>query len=136
MAQSAADHPTGHACEVMMLAETLPCVDHAIKPGVEVECRAEVRYLCDRQAICYELPAQQRLWARIRNISTEGVSLLLRAPIAAGTHLILELKTLDPAATLTLVAQAMHSTRQQDQTWIVGCKLLSRPREDDLMALL
>ena len=23
-----------------------------------VERRAEVRYLCDRQAICYELPAQ------------------------------------------------------------------------------
>jgi hypothetical protein len=46
------------------------------------------------------------------------------------------MKTLDPTVSLTLVAQVVHSTMQPDRTWIVGCRFLSRPHEEDLLALL
>ena len=119
-----------------MLLETLPYADDVIEPGLEVERRAEVRYLCDRPVVCYELAAQQRLWARARDVSSEGISLLLRTPLAPGTKLVTELKTLDPSTSLTLVAQVVHSTMQVDRTWIVGCRFLSEPHEEDLLALL
>jgi hypothetical protein len=119
-----------------MVVETLPCADEVIETGLEVERRAEVRYLCDMQVIFYPLSAQQRLWARVRNISAKGIGLLLRAPIAAGTRLVIEMKTLDPSTSLTLIAQVVHCTMQQDQNWIVGCRFLSRPHEEDLLALL
>jgi hypothetical protein len=119
-----------------MLLETLPYADAAIESGLEVERRAEVRYLCDRTVVCYELAAQQRLWARVRDVSSEGISLLLRTPLAPGTKLVTELKTLDPSTSLTLVAQVVHSTMQVDRTWNVGCRFLSEPHEEDLLALL
>ena len=119
-----------------MLVETFPCMDEFTEPGLEVERRAEVRYLCDKQVVCYELAAQQRLWARVRNISANGIGLLLRAPIAAGTELVVEMKTLDPSTSFTLVAHVIHCTLQQDQSWIVGCRFLSKPHEEDLLALL
>jgi hypothetical protein len=82
------------------------------------------------------LSAQQRLWARVRDVSSGGVSLLLRAPLARGTKLVTEMKTLDPSVFVTLVAHVVHCTMQADRTWIAGCQFLSRPHEEDLLALL
>jgi hypothetical protein len=119
-----------------MLLETLPYADAVLEPGMEVERRAEVRYLCERPIVCYEFRTQQRLWARVRDVSSEGIGLLLRAPIAPGTKLVTEMKTLDPSVSLTLVAQVVDCTMQSDKTWIVGSRFVSRPREEDLKALL
>jgi hypothetical protein len=119
-----------------MLLETLPYTDEIVEPAREVERRAKVRCLCDRPVVCYDLSSQQRLWARVRDVSSEGISLLLRAPMAPGTKLVTEMKTVDPSVLLTLVAWVVHSTMQPDRTWIVGCRFLSRPHEEDLRALL
>jgi PilZ domain len=119
-----------------MLLQTLPRAEEFTDPGMEVERRAVVRYLCDKEASYYALPQCQRHWARVRNISTGGVGLLLDAPIEPGTDLVVEMKTMDPATSLTLPARVVHATMQEEGSWIVGCKFFTRPAEEELLALL
>ena len=73
-----------------------------------------VRYLCDQEVSYYELPRCQRRWARVRNISTDGVGLVLSAPIDPGTDLVIEMKTMDPDASLILPARVVHATMQEE----------------------
>ena len=104
--------------------------------GMEVERRAVIRYLCDREVVYSRLLTRKRLWARVRNVSVNGIGLLLGAPIEPGTDLIIEMKTMDPGIPLTLVARVVHVTMQANESWIVGCKFLTRPTEEHLLALL
>jgi PilZ domain len=119
-----------------MLLETPLCAGELTDQGMEVERRAVVRYLCDHEASYYELPKCQRRWARVRNISTAGIGLVLCAPIDPGTDLVIEMKTMDPDTSLILPARVVHATMQEEGSWIVGCKLLSKLAEEDLLALL
>ena len=119
-----------------MLLQTLPTAEEFSDPGTEVERRAAVRYLCDREVFYSPLWTSERRWARIRSVSASGISLLVGARIEPGTDLAIDMKTVDPAISLTLVARVVHATKQEEGSWIVGCKFVSRPSEDDLMALL
>ena len=119
-----------------MLAQTLRPAEELIGDGLEVERRAVVRYLCDREVVYAPLLTRERLWARVRNISTHGIGLLLGTPIEAGTDLLIEFKTMDPTTSLSVVARVVHSTMQQEGSWIVGCRFITRPTEDQILALL
>jgi hypothetical protein len=119
-----------------MLLQTLPRAEAFTDPGMEVERRAVVRYLCDQEISYYTPSARLRHWARVRNISTGGVGLLLNAPIEPGTALAIEMKTMDPATSLTLPARVVHATKQEGGSWIMGCKFLKRPTEKNLLPLL
>jgi c-di-GMP-binding flagellar brake protein YcgR len=104
--------------------------------GMEVERRAVVRYLCDRQVTYRPLLTRERLRARVRNISVDGIGLLLSDAIDRGTEIAIELQSLDPDIPLTLVARVVHATRESNGSWLVGCKFLTRPTEEHLLALL
>ena len=119
-----------------MLLQTLPRAEEFTDPGMEMERRAVVRYLCDQEATYYALPHCRRRWARVRNISMGGIGLILDAPMEPSTALVIEMKTLDSATSLTLVARVVHATKQEEGSWIIGCKFLTRPREKDLLRLL
>jgi hypothetical protein len=120
-----------------MLLQTLPSAKELSDPGsIEIERRAAVRYLCDREVFYSPLWTVERHWAHIRNISVHGISMLVVAPIECGTDLAIDMKTVDPSISLTLVARVVHATKQDDGNWIVGCKFLSGPSEEDLLALL
>jgi hypothetical protein len=119
-----------------MLLETLPSTEQFSESCFEVERRAAVRYLCDQEVFYSPLWTSERRWARIRNISADGISLLVSAPIESGTDLAIDMKTVDPSALLTLVARVVHSTKQEEGSWIVGCRTLSSLTEEELLALL
>jgi hypothetical protein len=122
--------------EVAMLMQTRRPVEELADGGMEVERRAVVRYLCDREVVYSRFSKRERLWARVRNVSINGIGLLLSAPIAPGTDLKIEMQTMDPGIPLTLVARVVHATMQEEESWIVGCKFLTRPTEEHLLALL
>jgi hypothetical protein len=46
------------------------------------------------------------------------------------------MKTIDPSILLTVVARVVHTTKQEEGSWIVGCKVLSQATEVELLALL
>lgn len=50
--------------------------------------------------------------------------------------LAIDLKTVDSGTVLTLVARVVHVTKQDEGNWIIGCRFLSRPREEHVRALL
>ena len=117
-----------------MLLETVHPVEELADAGMEMERRAVVSYLCDRKVIHSPLLMRKRIWARVRNVSVDRIGLLLGAPIEPGTRLTIEMKTLDPSILLTLLARVVHSTKQEEGSWIVGCKFITRPSEEDLLA--
>jgi PilZ domain len=119
-----------------MLLQTLPSAAEFSDPGIEVERRTVVRYLCDRKVFYAPLWTSERRWARIRNVSVTGISLLVAAAIKPGTDLAIDMKTVEPGILLTLVARVVHATKQDEGNWIIGCTFLSGPREEPLRALL
>jgi PilZ domain len=118
------------------MLQTLLRPEELDDPGMELERRAVVRYLCDREVIYRPLLTRERLRARVRNISVDGIGLLLSDAIHRGTDLAIEMQSLDPGIPLTLVARVVHATRESDDRWLVGCKFLTRPTEEHLLALL
>jgi hypothetical protein len=119
-----------------MLLQTLPSAEEYSDSDIEVERRAAVRYLCDRQVFYSPLWTSERRWARVRSISASGISLLVGAPIEPGSDLAIDMKTIDPSILLTVVARVVHATKQEEGSWIVGCKVVSRATEVELLALL
>jgi hypothetical protein len=131
----AGDGPNSYR-EVAMLMQTLRPVEELADGGMEVERRAVIRYLCDREVVYSPVLTGERLRARMRNVSVDGIGLLLDDPLDPDTDLSIELQTLDPGIPLILFARVVHATMQADGSWIVGCKFLTRPTEEHLLALL
>ena len=119
-----------------MFRRTLPSTEECIAPGMHVEQRPAVRYLCDRDVACSEVSTRERLGARLRNISISGIGLLLHAPIPAGTDLEIEVRTKHPDRPLRVLARVVHATKQAEGNWIIGCTLVRKPMEEHLLALL
>jgi hypothetical protein len=65
--------------EVAMLMQTLRPVEELADGGMEIERRAVVRYLCDLEVVYSRFSKRERLWARVRNVSINGIGLLLSA---------------------------------------------------------
>jgi hypothetical protein len=119
-----------------MLAPTLLPTEESTDGYLGLERRAMVRYLCERVVICSPLTAGERLWAQVRDISTNGIGLFLCAPLELGTELIIEMKSIDPSQSRILIARVVHATMQEEGRWIIGCKLLTKPTEEQVLALL
>ena len=119
-----------------MLLQTCPTAEQFSDPDIGLERRAAVRYLCDREVFYFPLWTSERHWARIRNVSADGISLLVASPIDPGTDLAIDMKTVDPSILLTLVARVVHATKQEEDSWIIGCRFLTRLSDEDLRVLL
>ena len=72
----------------------------------------------------------------ILDLSTHGVGLLLTQPLAAGTLLLLHLKSTSGDRCYELAGQVIHSTTQTDGDWLIGCLFADPLTPDDLDALL
>jgi hypothetical protein len=74
--------------------------------------------------------------ARVRDISTTGIGLLLEQPLKPGAVLILRLQVSDGRLSRPLPARVMHSTPQPDGGWLVGCQFVRPLGSQQLRALL
>jgi hypothetical protein len=103
-----------------------------------LEGRVSVRYRCDGPAQCHLCTSQhfESRWALVRNVSTTGVGLRLSGALSPGGELVVEFTQASALCRRALSAHVVHSTAQEDGTWLVGCRFVAPLNEEDLRALL
>jgi len=101
-----------------------------------LERRATVRYASDRTTFCrsLSLPRDGFWTAVVRDLSTEGIGLLVRSSFAVGAVLAIELQGL--GCSRTLLGRVAHARALASGGWIVGCEFASKLRDAELHALL
>src|SRR5262249_53114060 len=107
----------------------------AIHGGADFERRATVRYQCSCEASCSSLAPFERLHGKVRDVSTQGIGLVLRDSIREGTQLVIDLKTRNPGIYLTLLARVVHTREEGEGAWTIGCEFITVPTEEQLQAL-
>lgn len=74
--------------------------------------------------------------ARVREIKTGSISLLLTRRFEPGTLLVIELEKKAQSLSHTLVGRVHHAAMSTNGSWELGCTLANKIAEDDLQALL
>ena len=106
-------------------------------PAAGVERRILPRYLGSRVISCQviALPGKVPVQVKLRDISSAGIGLLSREPLALGSFLIVELQGAKKFS-LRLRAHVVHATPQPDGFWVLGCLLERALRHEELEAML
>jgi hypothetical protein len=101
------------------------------------ERRGEPRHPCRQAACCYSLTTKQleRYWAWIRDVSLRGVGLLLSRKFEPDTLLIIEVRSTQRRLLLPLTARVVHSSRQPEGDWLIGCLFTRELNSEELHAL-
>src|SRR5439155_20242992 len=71
------------------------------------------------------------------DLSVTGLGLLMSQPLAAGTAIIVKIKSVGQGVPYELPARVAHATAQTDGHWLIGCSLegqLSPEQLEDLLA--
>jgi sulfate permease, SulP family len=71
------------------------------------------------------------------DLSMTGLGLLMSQPLAAGTSVIVKIKSVSQGVPYELSARVAHATAQTDGHWLIGCTLetpLSAEQLEDLLA--
>jgi hypothetical protein len=103
------------------------------------ECRVYERHPCHLETSCNP-PAiwsskDQHSRARIRDLSTSGLCLLLDRPFEPGTGLVIELPGVGDQPPSIVFARVVHA-RNRGMDWALGCAFASPITEKELDALL
>lgn len=103
------------------------------------ERRVRVRHLTDRESLCQrgEGRLDHAWWlARIVDISTTGIGVILRQRFPSGTLLTIELQNSGGDVSRTLQTRVVHATPHLDGGWVLGCEFVNPLTEQDLRSLL
>jgi hypothetical protein len=102
------------------------------------ERRRTTRYPCWLRGLCRPLagPIVDRCESFAQNLSTAGVSLLLRRPYDEGTLLAVELEGSDSAACRLVLVRVAHTTEEEPGKWLIGGSFDRGLREDEVHKLL
>lgn len=123
---------------------TRPALAHLMVPTdddvILDERRNDDRYVCNLRTICrpIEHPRSSSPWpARLLDVSTTGLRVLLTRRFEAGALLSIEIRTRD-GSNLTLLARVVrvHATGRTRTLWSLGCLLAAPLAEDDLEELV
>jgi hypothetical protein len=101
------------------------------------ERRAWVRYPCNLPTL-YQ-PGSGRLdhqwwFAKVRDLSTHGIGLILERHFDPGTLLTIALYSESAEVSCTVEATVAHISEQAPREWVVGCAFTTPISEDDLRA--
>jgi len=101
------------------------------------ERRASVRYRSDVKGSCQTLSVRRETsWeAIVRDISPDGVGLLLGRRFEPGVLLAIELTAAGDDQTRLLLARVAHATARPEGGWLIGCTLLSPLSDDEVQQL-
>jgi hypothetical protein len=100
------------------------------------ERRAFARIPCDQEiALRPAADPQATRWAGVRNISRNGVGLLLSTRLCLGAVLALELRCRNHRFLRTVLGRVVHARPCQHQNWVVGCAFEKSLSDDSLRAL-
>ena len=100
--------------------------------------RRTVRYSCAPATVGRLFIADDReyQYACVLNISEGGIGLVLERPVAAGTLIIVQVRTVETKVADDLTARVTHCTRQVSGEWLVGCEFAEALTPDTLDTLL
>ncbi len=82
-------------------------------------------------------PRCTRPWkAMIRDLSTTGVGMILNQSFDPDTELAVELFSPDMLLCYTVLTRVVHSNRQGNGSWLVGCRFVRELSPEELQNLL
>jgi hypothetical protein len=103
------------------------------------ERRVRVRYPTDRESLCQrgEGRLDHAWWlARVVDISTTGIGIILRQRFPNDTLLTIELQSSAGDVSRTLQTKVIHTTPHPEGGWVSGCAFVNPLTEEDLKVLL
>ena len=105
---------------------------------VVLERRAAVRHPCLLEITCRraDLDAGDRWVAPVRDLSEEGIGLVLPFALEPGVRLMLEMPYPDEVQPRTLEACVAHSTERAEGGFAVGCTIAPPLAPEEVTALL
>jgi hypothetical protein len=113
-----------------------PNVQAAVDCGTTpaLERRTSTRHAYRRQPLVRYLvrPNFQCGRAFLRDLSREGLSLLVSQPLHPGTVLVVQLRGRRPGGTHTQLARVVYLAPHSPGRWLVGCRLTCPLSDDQL----
>jgi hypothetical protein len=102
------------------------------------DARRWVRFPCNVETVCYtsETAPGERRPARILNVSSGGVGLLLPCEFAEGTLLHFELPTGKDSPRRKVLVRVVRALEHGSTGWVLGCEFADRLDEAELERLL
>jgi hypothetical protein len=83
--------------------------------------------------VCF--PASQGgWWARFRQLSTDGLTLLLSQRFEPGALVFIEIQAKRKA--FSLAARVVRATPEENRRWLIGCEFLSPLSEDEVQTFV
>ena len=103
----------------------------------KAERRVSVRYESSLKGSCQTLSAHRETsWeAVIRDISSEGIGLLLVRRFEPGAVLSIELIDSRDEQPRVLLARVVHATTRPEGGWLIGCELVSPLSDEEVRSL-
>jgi hypothetical protein len=120
---------------------TIPVPSRDIPSGAQAEGCAFVRFSSSQEVYCQPVAAptaeesETRWLGRFREVSREGLSLVLRRRFEPGTALTIELSDKPRRGVRSFPVQVVHATPEGKSRWIIGCEFL-RPLSDEELQTL
>jgi hypothetical protein len=101
-----------------------------------VERRAAERFPSDLVAAVHPLalPKKEAVAARVKDVSADGISLVVRYRFLPGTVLVIDLDGAPDQFGRPLLGRVVHATPQGDGRWVLGCALRRQLSADQLQA--
>ncbi|HVS39118.1 MAG TPA: PilZ domain-containing protein [Gemmataceae bacterium] len=116
---------------------TVPIAEAGLAPS-RGELRVSERFPCDVTASCQPPSDWKRggkKWtARVRDVSSGGLCLVLDRRFERGAGLAIELPGQDPDSPSILLARVMN-IRMDGDSWVLGCAFISPLSDEELAAL-
>lgn len=101
--------------------------------------RAWVRYPCGQKGVCRAVANSQNggLWpAKVRDVSTSGISLMMSRRFEVGTVLVVELDNTSGDDSVLLLARVVRVTERTRGNWVMGCTLSKQLGGNELIGLV
>jgi hypothetical protein len=98
-----------------------------------VERRTAVRRYREGPVLCFlVVGSAHHRSATPRDVSASGAGLLVGSPLQPGTAIFLQVPREDNESLQSLPARAVRATRQEDGSWLVGCKFARELSPEEL----
>ena len=108
-------------------------------PTAERDCRVSERFECDVPVSCQPPSGwggREIKWqARVRDVSSGGLGLVLQRRFERGAGLAIDLPATDDSPACTILARVMNVRSERGGTWLLGCAFLSPLSEEELLTL-
>lgn len=101
--------------------------------------RAWDRYPCEQQGVCRALANSHSggLWpAKVRDISSGGLSLFMSRRFEVGTMLVVEVGNTSGDESVLLLARVIRISERMRGEWVMGCVLSKQLGMNDLIGLV